>query len=140
MRRRAFDTEATTATLMLLAACAVSIRETDSTKIYTYEFVVRLPGKTSDEVKQLAELHGYTYLAPMNFDDPYHVRRRRLVRRSLSLHPDSAFEPWHERIQQEVEIMTKRDSGITQEERRFRELITQKRAKTQMNDPKWSFQ
>lgn len=66
MRTPVFDVKATVATLVLLAACGVSAQESESIKTYSNEFVVKLPGKTPDEVKHLAELHGYTYLAPVS--------------------------------------------------------------------------
>lgn len=66
MRTPGFETTATVATLVLMAVCRVSAQEKESTKIYTNQFVVKLPGKTPDEVRQLAELHGYTYLAPVS--------------------------------------------------------------------------
>ncbi|XP_022662983.1 furin-like protease 1, isoforms 1/1-X/2 isoform X4 [Varroa destructor] len=83
---------------------------TEAPPVFSNEFVVKMPGSVED-VKRLAELHGYYYLGSLPFDNLHHVRHRRLVHRSIDLHPHNESEPWEERIQQKIKVRTKRDYG-----------------------------
>ncbi|GFY79189.1 hypothetical protein TNIN_245501 [Trichonephila inaurata madagascariensis] len=102
-------------------------------QVYTDQFVVKVEGGT-EVAKELARKHGFTYLAKI-FDDYYHLRHRRLAKRSLEKSEEHHIALSNEKqvswfSQQVLKRRMKRDFLESTD-------LDTKEIKISLNDPRW---
>ncbi|XP_054714340.1 furin-like protease kpc-1 isoform X2 [Uloborus diversus] len=115
--------------LMFLASVSADADSEDSPEIFTDQFVVRITGGP-EVAKELARKHGFTYLSKM-FDDHYHLKHRKLSKRSLE-----PSEEHHTALSQEPQVTWFSQQKLLRRPKRdFKEDT--KGIKTNLNDPRW---
>lgn len=110
--------------ILLFIVAALISAAPNSAHIYTDQFVVHVEGG-AELARELANKHGFEYLGQV-FGDHYHLRHKRIAKRSLS-----RSEEHHRSLEQEPSVRWFSQQTLKRRSKReFRE--------TALNDPRWS--